>query len=131
MHRPPYSMTWASVSLNVVRLVYCCGRLTARTRAAAGAQRAPASRPTRPAKASTAHAPRTGAMAAAPSGPPAHTPIASAIGSPAMNCGTTVVPTWKKPRLVNVRPWCAPPKASSDCGMRVEPCPAIQLANCK
>ena len=85
MQSPPYSMTWASVSLNVVRPVYCSGRLTARTRAAAGAQRAPTRRPARPAKARTAHAPMIGAMATAPSWPPAHTPMASVIGSPAMN----------------------------------------------
>ncbi len=97
-------MSWASVSLNVARLVYCSGRQTARTSAAAGAQRAPTSRPASPAKDRIASAPRMGAIAAAPSGPPAHTPMASSIGSPAMNCGTTDEPTWKKPRLLNVRP---------------------------
>ena len=126
MHSPPNSMTWASVSLNVVRLVYCWGRLTASTRAAAGAHRPPTSRPTRPAKARIAQPPMTGAIATAVSGPPAQIPRASIIGSPAMNWGTTIVPTWKKPRLLNVIPWCEPLNALSDCGMWVVPWCAIQ-----
>ena len=55
-HRPPNSSTWASGSLNVLRLVYCSGRLSASTAAAAGAQRGPASRPASPPNESTAHA---------------------------------------------------------------------------
>ncbi len=121
MHNPPNSMIWASVSLNVFRLVYCSGRLMARTRAPAGAQRPPASRPTRPAKASTAAAPMNGAMATAASGPPDQTPMARIMGSPAMNWGTIVPPDWKKPRLPKVMPACGPPNAGSDSGMWVLP----------
>ena len=126
MHSPPNSMTWASVSLNVFRLVYCSGRLMASTSAPAGAQRPPASRPTRPAKARIAQAPTIGAVATAASGPPAHTPRARTMGSPAMNWGTIVPPVWKKPRLPKVMPGCDPPNAPSDSGMWVLPCRAIQ-----
>ncbi len=52
--------------------------------------------------------------------------MASIIGSPAMNWGTTVEPDWKKPRLLNVIPGCEPPNAPSDSGMCVVPCCAIQ-----
>ena len=93
MQSPPYSMTWASVSLNVVRPVYCSGRLTARTRAAAGcAQRAPTQAAGQAGEGEDRARPDDrrhghGAELAA-----AHTPMASVIGSPAMNWGTTEVP---------------------------------------
>ncbi len=67
-----------------------------------------------------------GAAATAASGPPTQTPMARTIGSPAMNCGTIVLPLWKKPRLPKVMPGCGPPNAASDCGMWVLPCCAIQ-----
>ena len=72
----------------MLRLVYCSGRLTARTAAAAGAQRGPASRPARPPNDSTAHAPISGVVTSAADTPPSHTDAASTIGIPVMNCGT-------------------------------------------
>jgi hypothetical protein len=93
-HSPPRNRICASGSLNVDRLVNCSGRLIARTRAASGAHRGPASRAARPPKVSTAHAPSSGATRTAAPVPPAQNPAASTIGSPAMNCGTTPSPTW-------------------------------------
>ena len=91
---PPRNRICASGSLKDDRLVYCSGRVTARARAASGAQRGPASRAARPPKVSTAAAPSTGATSTAALAPPAQKAAASAIGSPAMNCGTMLLPTW-------------------------------------
>ena len=68
-HSPPNSSTWTSGSANGVRDTYCSGSSTASTSAPAGAQRAPTSRPTRPAKDSTAQPPITGAISSAPRQP--------------------------------------------------------------
>ena len=73
-HRPPNSSNWTSGSVNAARLVYCSGRVSARTSAAGGAHCGPASRPTSPPKLKTASAPSTGLTTAAaghPAGPPA------------------------------------------------------------
>jgi hypothetical protein len=43
---------------------------------------------------STAAAPSTGAISSAAFAPPIHIAPPSTIGSPAMNCGTTLLPTW-------------------------------------
>ena len=59
---PPNSRICASGSLNADRLVYSSGRLSASMSAPSGAQRGPHSRPTRPPKVRTAHAPNTGAI---------------------------------------------------------------------
>ena len=72
----------------------CIGSAMARTSAASGAHRGPASRAARPPNVSTASAPRTGAIAVAAAAPPIQNPPARIIGSPAMNCGTTAPPTW-------------------------------------
>ncbi len=91
-HRPPNIRTWASGSLNVPRLVYCSGRLSASTAAAAGAQPGPASRPARPPNESTAQPPITGVTRRAPPMPCSQNPAASTSGAPVMNCGTMPVP---------------------------------------
>ena len=91
---PPRNRICASGSLNVDRLVYCSGRQIARTSAASGAHRGPASRAASPPKVSTAQAPSTGASATAAPTPPIQKPAARTIGSPAMNCGTMSLPTW-------------------------------------
>ncbi len=91
-HRPPNSSTWASGSLNVPRLVYCSGRLSASTAAAAGAHPGPASRPARPPNASTAHPPISGVITSAAGNPPSQIAPASTSGVPVMNCGTIPAP---------------------------------------
>ena len=91
-HSPPNSRTWASGSLNVLRLVYCSGRLSARAAAAAGAHPAPTSRPARPPNDSTAHAPISGVMTSAAGTPPSQIAAARTRGSPLMNCGARPEP---------------------------------------
>ena len=91
-HRPPNSSTWASGSLNVLRLVYCSGRLSARTAAAAGAHFGPASRPARPPNESTAHPPISGVTTSAAGTPPIQIAAAMTSGIPVMNCGTMPEP---------------------------------------
>ena len=90
--RPPNSSTWASGSLNEPRLVYCSGRLSASTAAAAGAQPGPASRPARPPNESTAHPPITGVTSKAALMPWSQIPAARTSGAPVMNWGTMPVP---------------------------------------
>ena len=90
--RPPNRSTWASGSLNEPRLVYCSGRLSASTAAAAGAQPGPASRPASPPNESTAHPPITGVTRRAPLMPWSQIPAASTSGAPVMNWGTMPVP---------------------------------------
>ena len=91
-HSPPNSSTCASGSLNVLRLVYCSGRVSASTAAATGAHFAPASLPTRPPKESIAHPPISGVATSAAGTPPSHTDAASTSGIPDMNCGTIPLP---------------------------------------
>ena len=91
-HSPPNSSTWASGSLNEPRLVYCSGRLSASTAAAAGAQPGPASRPARPPNESTAHPPITGVTSRAALMPCSQNPAARTSGAPVMNWGTMPVP---------------------------------------
>ena len=91
-HRPPNSSTWASGSLNVPRLVYCSGRLSASTAAAAGAHRGPASRAARPPKLRIAQPPITGVTTSAAGIPPSQIAAARTSGIPVMNCGTIPVP---------------------------------------
>ena len=91
-HRPPNSSTWASGSLNVLRLVYCSGRLRASTAAAAGAHRGPASRPARPPNDKMAAPPITGVRTRAAGIPPSQIAAAMASGIPVMNCGTIPEP---------------------------------------
>ena len=92
---PPRNRICASGSLKADRLTYCSGRERARTSAASGAHRGPASRAARPPNASTAAAPSTGATRTAAFTPPAQKAAARTIGIPAMNCGTMLPPTWK------------------------------------
>ena len=87
-HRPPNSSTWASGSLNEARLVYCSGRLRARTAAAAGRPPRPGQPAARPPKESTAHPPISGVVTSAAGIPPSQTAAARTSGIPVMNCGT-------------------------------------------
>ena len=74
-------------------------------------------------------APKSGASSSAPLTPPNQKPTASAIGSPAMNCGTTVLPTWYMAKPPKVMPF-APPNAEALVEIGSYPWPAIQVANC-
>ena len=112
--------------MNADRLVYCSGRVTARTSAAGGAHCGPASRPASPPNVSTASAPSTGLASAAVLMPWIHHPAASVMASPGANCGARPPCAAARPVLAKARPGCAPPKACSDAGMGSEPCPAIQ-----
>ena len=130
-HSPPSSSSCARGSANADRLVYCSGRVTARTTAAGGAHCGPASRPARPPKVSTARAPSTGLTSTAVVMPWIHQPPAVTMASPGANCGAR--PPWvaARPVLAKVSPGCAPPKSRSDSGMGSEPCPAIQYPTWK
>ena len=91
-HRPPNSRTWASGSLNVLRLVYCSGRLGQLTAAAAGAHRAPASGRQAPEREHRARADqRRGHQRGRI--PPSQIAAASTSGIPVMNCGASPEPT--------------------------------------
>ena len=86
-HNPPNSSTCVSGSLNVPRLVYCSGRLSASTAAAAGATSArPQAR--QAAEQSTAHPPISGVITSAAGIPPSQTDAAMTSGIPPMNGGS-------------------------------------------
>jgi hypothetical protein len=78
----------------VLRLTYIIGMVMPIASAANGAQRGPTSLATRPPNVKTASAPSTGPQNSASRMPPAQKPSESTIGSPAMNCGTMLLPTW-------------------------------------
>ena len=130
-HSPPSSSSCARGSAKADRLVYCSGRVTARTTAAGGAHCGPASRPARPPKVSTARAPSTGLTSAAVVMPWIHQPPAATIACPGGNWGARPPCVTARPVLANVSPGCAPPKSCSDSGMGSEPCPAIQYPTWK
>ena len=129
-HSPPNSSTWTSGSANGARDTYCSGSSTASTSAPAGAHRAPTSRPTRPAKDSTAQPPITGAISSAPGSPASHVPPASTSGSPGMNAGVIVPLAVKNPVDPKLSPGTAP-NAAADAGIRADPCTAIQYPYCR
>ena len=92
-HNPPNSSTCVSGSLNVLRLVYCSGRLSASTAAAAGAHLGPTSLPARPPNESTAHPPISGVITSAAGIPPSQTDAAMTSGIPLMNGGRSEAPS--------------------------------------
>ena len=104
MHRPPNSSTCTRGSLKGVRDVYTSGRPTARTSSAATAHQAPHSRPTSPAKESTAQAPRAAGMSSAPPSPPSHVPPARTSGSPGRPAGVTEPPDTANPVVAKSSP---------------------------
>ena len=61
--------------------------------------------------------------------PPTQCTAASAMGSPAMNCGVIESPTWYMAKPWNQIP-LAPPNAALSVVIGSEPCPLIQIANC-
>jgi hypothetical protein len=61
--------------------------------------------------------------------PPSQNPAASAIGSPAMNCGVIALPDWYMAKPPKLMPF-APPNAAALAEMGTFPWPAIQAANC-
>src|SRR5450759_3464376 len=103
--RPPKSSTCTTGSPNADLLVYCSGRVSASTRAAAGAHCGPA----RPPKVSTANAPRTGLTSTAPAIPCVQKPAERITGKPARTWGTSPAGCGENPVLEKVSPGWAPP----------------------